>query len=576
MPYPDVANPDLLERMPLDAKVVLDVGCATGALGAEYKRRNPRTRYLGIERDPAAARIAATRLDQVAAADVEDDPLPFPGLEPDSIDCIVYGDVLEHLRDPWRVLRQQASALSETGTVVVCMPNAEHWSFAERLLRGTWDYEEHGLFDETHLRWFTFDSTRRALTAAGLQPHDVIARNFDTGQAEAFVRTIEPGLRALGIDPEAYLQRATPLQHVWRAGRSVSERISVVSTMLAPVGGVSHVRVVEPLRALASDPMVTTHLAQGLDPQALPGGMPKIFIFHRPVLAGSEGLERLRGLMAKGYLVVCEFDDHPDYIPALQRQPDIQNFRAVHAVQTTTEPLADVLRRENPEVAVFPNGISRIPEPRNFADPNRLTLFFGGLNRERDWPPFLPALNAVAAMAGERLHFRIVNDRGLFDALNTRHKSFTPLCDYDTYQDLLAQSEISFMPLQDTAFNRCKSDLKFVEAAAHRVAALASPIVYGNTVQDGQTGLLFRDASELQQRLARLVANPDLARGLGDAARAYVVRHRMLAYQVGRRTTWYRSLWARREELTRALVARVPELAPPRGAGAFVTACPER
>ena len=44
MPYPDVANPDLLERMPLDARVVLDVGCATGALGAEYKRRNPRAR----------------------------------------------------------------------------------------------------------------------------------------------------------------------------------------------------------------------------------------------------------------------------------------------------------------------------------------------------------------------------------------------------------------------------------------------------------------------------------------------------------------------------------------------------
>ena len=64
--YPDVPNPDLLDRIPLDARVVLDVGCGSGALGAEYKRRNPGCRYLGIEPDPDAARIAARRLDEVA------------------------------------------------------------------------------------------------------------------------------------------------------------------------------------------------------------------------------------------------------------------------------------------------------------------------------------------------------------------------------------------------------------------------------------------------------------------------------------------------------------------------------
>ncbi len=113
------------------------------------------------------------------------------------------------------------------------------------------------------------------------------------------------------------------------------------------------------------------------------------------------------------------------------------------------------------------------------------------------------------------------------------------------------------MPLDDTAFNRAKSDLKFIEAGACRCVALASYVVYGASIEDGRTGLLFRDGAELRARLLRLVAMPDLARSLGDAARIYVANERMLAYQVADRIAWYRSLWARRAELSAALRERV-------------------
>ena len=93
------------------------------------------------------------------------------------------------------------------------------------------------------------------------------------------------------------------------------------------------------------------------------------------------------------------------------------------------------------------------------------------------------------------------------------------------------------------------------------MAALASPTVYADVIEDGRTGLIFRDAQELQQRLARMIANPDYARGLADAARQYVTGHRMLAYQVEERAVWYRSLWARRDALNQELLERVPELA---------------
>ena len=172
----------------------------------------------------------------------------------------------------------------------------------------------------------------------------------------------------------------------------------------------------------------------------------------------------------------------------------------------------------------------------------------------------MPVLNEVAQKAGDRLRFSVVHDQAFFEALHTPHKRFTPTCDHETYMALLGQSEVSLMPLADTPFNRAKSDLKFIEAGACRVASVASNVMYSDSVEDGRTGLLFRDADELRDRLLRLVAMPELARALGDAARHYVAGERMLAYQVGQRIAWYRSLWERRDELNRALQARLAEL----------------
>ncbi|HEY2617321.1 MAG TPA: methyltransferase domain-containing protein [Acetobacteraceae bacterium] len=555
--YPDQANNDLLERIPLDASVVLDVGCNAGGLGAAYRRLNPRARLLGIEQNQAAAALAAQRLDQVAVVDVEQDPMPF-ALDR-TIDCIVYGDILEHLRDPWPVLRRHAEALSDDGTMLICVPNMQHWSFADRLLRGTWKYEPTGLLDETHLRWFSLETMREGLEQAGLVPHDVAPRASNLAKAQEFADLIAPALIRLGVDPSAYAHRAAPIQYVWRVLKRPRQMLSVAANMLRPVGGVSHVRVVYPMQAMRSDPTVLTQFASSTEIKPVADDMPRIFVMHRPALSGERGAAVIRRLLSEGWVIVTEFDDHPDHFGMLE--PDDQlAFRGVHAVQTSTPALAAVLRTRNPEVMVFPNAIRALPEVRNFLDPQALTLFFGALNRERDWAPLLPALNEVAEKAGDRLRFCVVHDQDFFDALRTPHKRFTPTCDYDTYLTLLGQCEISLMPLGDTPFNRAKSDLKFIEAGACRVAALASHIVYADSVEDGRTGLLFHSADELRDRLLRLVAMPELARSLGDAARHYVAGERMLAYQVAPRIAWYRSLWARRAELNSALYARLMDM----------------
>jgi hypothetical protein len=383
----------------------------------------------------------------------------------------------------------------------------------------------------------------------------------DTAGAQAFVKALAPGLRACGIDPQEYFNRAWPLQYIWRARKTSPGRIFINTTALPPQGGVSEVRVMQPQRALKTDSAVLGRITPEADLPHLNAETPHIAILHRPLLLGADGLARIRTLLAKNYVIVSEFDDHPNFMAERGVNLDqLLTFTAVHAVQTSTAALAEVLRQQNPEIAIFPNAIFELPAPRNFIQPQSLTLFFGALNRQADWAPLMPALNAVALHAGPRLKFSVVHDRAFFDALDTTDKKFTPACDYATYLRLLGEAEIALMPLADTPFNRAKSDLKFIEAAACRVASLASPIVYANVIEPGKTGFLFDSPASLQTQLLQLLAQPQTVRQAAEAARTYVAAQRMLAYQLAQRTAWYRKLWENRAALNQALRQRMPTL----------------
>jgi len=490
-------------RIPQACRHLLALGCGEGAVAAEFLRLNPACQVVAIERDMARARRAARVLPRVHCLDIEAGPLPRLPAAPEVV--LFEPGLLAALADPAAALADFAALLAPDGMLVACVPE-----------------------DEAR---FGFDATRAMLERAGLVPVDVEAPE--------------------GLGPRVH--------RMWRATRGGATRFSVMSTMLPPVGGVSQVRVVEPQRALGSLPGVASAVINRMDAVPDRQGEPGIFILHRPALLGATGLATIRRLAAQGWLVVCEFDDHPCQIPVLFRS-DVQNFRAVHAIQTSTRALAEVFARENPEVAVFPNAVNRLPPVRNFAEPGRITLLFAALNREEDWPGQIEAIDAAAAVAGGRLHIHVIADRGFFDALATPHKAFTPLCDYATYLEILGGCEASFMPLRDTLFNRCKSDLKFLEASAHRAVSVASNVVYGGSIADGENGLLFDGPQALHDRLVWLVNHPDAARDMAERARAGVAGGRMLAYQIDQRLAWYRTLWARRDALHRALLARVPEL----------------
>ena len=122
---------------------------------------------------------------------------------------------------------------------------------------------------------------------------------------------------------------------------------------------------------------------------------------------------------------------------------------------------------------------------------------------------------------------------------------------------MLSQSDIAFLPLADNRFNRMKSDLKFLECAAHGVVALASPIVYADSIQDGTTGLIYRSPAEFGEKLTGLMKNGAKRRKIAAQAYQWVKENRMLCRHYRARLEWYQSLRDQYDELTKELYQRM-------------------
>jgi SAM-dependent methyltransferase len=540
---PPASRPALLDRVPMGLGLVVEIGCGEGALGAWLARRDPGARRIGTTADPAAAARAAPHYEAVHVAPPEAGA-PVP---PGTADLVVlHGPVAD-----WAAaIGAAAKLLGPRGVLLAEIPNAGHWRLAEQALATGLPAPVGGL---------GYDAMLAAVKAAGLHALDLFAPVAEEAEAAAFAGRIGPVLASLGATPAAWLRRAGSARFLLRASRAPAARLDLVAHALKPVGGVNDVRIDLPLGALATWPGVTVRLGQSPDTPDLPAEAPRVMILHRRLLNTPDAPRFINQFRRRGWVVVQEFDDDPAHWPVIAGS-DHFAFRGVHAVQTTTPALEALFRGFTDEVAVFPNTVSDLPEPANFADPSRLRLFMGGLRRGPDYAPYLAELNQVLAQSGSRLAVEVIFERETFDALRTTHKRFHPLLPYPAYRALMARCEIAFMPLADTRFNGFKSDLKFIEAGAHGLACLASPVVYGATIRDGETGMIVRSPAEFGAALRGLLADPARARAMGAAARGWVRDNRMLASQTPQRLAWYRSLWERRAALDAALVARAPEL----------------
>lgn len=179
--YYEQSRAVMLKYIPEKAKKTLELGCASGNF-SDMVKTNFGAECWGIEIDPQAAEVAATKLDKVINGDVNQclDEIPE-----NYFDCIICNDILEHLTDPYALLINLKKKLTAEGLVVASFPNVRYCrNLFELVVRGNWDYKNYGILDKTHLRFFTYNSLvkmfpqlgYKLLTIEGLEPN----RNIKT------------------------------------------------------------------------------------------------------------------------------------------------------------------------------------------------------------------------------------------------------------------------------------------------------------------------------------------------------------------------------------------------------------
>jgi len=165
--YFSTSNQAVAEKIPQHPGRILDIGCAEGALAEQVMREKQPEAYDGIEVLAHVAEKAKTILTRVYVGSAEQ---IVPELTSQSYDWVIMADSLEHMVDPWEMLRQVTRLLKPGGRLMLSIPNVRNLNvIIDLFLRGRWTYKPWGIMDQGHLRFFTRSSLQDLLTEQNYQ-----------------------------------------------------------------------------------------------------------------------------------------------------------------------------------------------------------------------------------------------------------------------------------------------------------------------------------------------------------------------------------------------------------------------
>lgn len=143
---------EMLKYVPEGVKTCLEFGCGTGGFSAILKDRFS-TENWAVELDAASAEKAAQKLDKVLNKDAVS---ALDDLPDNYFDCVILLDVLEHISEHILFLGAIKSKLKTGGVIIASIPNVRYYrNLVDLVIKGRWDYVEHGILDKSHLRFFT-------------------------------------------------------------------------------------------------------------------------------------------------------------------------------------------------------------------------------------------------------------------------------------------------------------------------------------------------------------------------------------------------------------------------------------
>lgn len=191
---------DIAPLLPESTEKVLEIGCGDGATLAWLRATNKCKYAAGVEYFPDAAKKARVSCDELYMGPVEAHIFQFSN---ESFDLVLCLDVLEHLQDPWAVLNEIQRVLRPGGILICSLPNVRHKSVLLPLIfKNQWRYQESGIMDMTHLRFFTTKSAIDAISNASFRVDKIIRKMPSFVSASGFANILSMGMLADFFAPQ--------------------------------------------------------------------------------------------------------------------------------------------------------------------------------------------------------------------------------------------------------------------------------------------------------------------------------------------------------------------------------------
>lgn len=172
---------------------ILDVGCNRGQLLKALDGWNGE--IWGVDKDKEALNEIKNKYNKTYAMDIATDKVPFK----EKFDCIVFGDILEHVVSPAQILDKFVKNLDKNGTIIISIPNVANWVIRFQLLLGNFNYKINGILDRTHLKFYTLKTITKIIDDYGLKilrikttpiPMPLLIKSTDYGKPLFFLHII--------------------------------------------------------------------------------------------------------------------------------------------------------------------------------------------------------------------------------------------------------------------------------------------------------------------------------------------------------------------------------------------------
>jgi 2-polyprenyl-3-methyl-5-hydroxy-6-metoxy-1,4-benzoquinol methylase len=491
----------IVDRAQFRKLKILDVGCSEGYLGAFLKSLG---HYVtGVELNSNAVEKANILLDFVFSGSIHEFFISYPESK---FDCIIFGDVLEHLSDPHEVLVACHNHLELNGFLIASLPNVSHAAIRAMLLNGRWDYSDLGILDRTHLKFFTKETAAELFKQTNFDvldtgqvqlPIEVVANLCNLTLDETCVDIVKAHVLD---DPDSYV-----FQNIFLVEPISVEKLRVVAYVPNKSLSLFDIRVKQPLENWKNrySGIVKYREYNNIKLEDLHWG--DVFIFQRT--GGEYILNVISVLQKHGKKCIFELDDLlteiPDFLShhkmsSLSLELYYSVLSRVDYITTTTDRLAAKLKEVNPNVHCIPNCVTFNDLPLAEFDLNKnhkVTLVVA--SSDSVLVDFLvPALKEIQNKYPNNYDVLVIGPPGDFIQNSGVDITRFKILSYVDFKILISSltNPIALIPLDHSLFSSCKSPIKYFDYVMAGIPVICSNVPpYSDYMINLKTGILVNN-----------------------------------------------------------------------------------